>query len=88
MPQERTAKKLHCLAPIGRKPRGRPKIRWQDYGVRDMKDLSWSRLGITLEHCFIVIPFVAFIMTCETQNMTCEQQHLYDYCTKQLFILW
>ena len=46
MSQERTAKKLLCSAPIGRRPRGRPRTRWRDYA----KDLSWSRLGIPAEH--------------------------------------
>ena len=31
MSQERTAKKLLCSTPIGRRPRGRPRTRWRDY---------------------------------------------------------
>ena len=31
MPQERTAKKLDCSTPIGRRPRGRPRTRWREY---------------------------------------------------------
>ena len=46
MSQERTAKKLLCSTPIGRRPRGRPRTRWRDY----VEDLSWSRLGIPAEH--------------------------------------
>ena len=48
--QERTAKKLLCSTPIGRRPRGRPRTRWQDYA----EDLSWSRLGIPAEHLSFV----------------------------------
>ena len=36
MSQERTAKKLLCSTPIGRRPRGRPRTRWRDY----VEDLS------------------------------------------------
>ena len=50
MPQERTAKKLLCSTPIGRRPRGRPRTRWRDY----VEDLSWSRLGIPAEHLSFV----------------------------------
>ena len=50
MPQERTAKKLLCSTPIGRRPRGRPRIQWRDY----VEDLSWSRLGIPAEHLSFV----------------------------------
>ena len=50
MVQERTAKKLFCSTPIGRRPRGRPRTRWRDY----VKDLSWSRLGIPAEHLSFV----------------------------------
>ena len=46
MSQERTAKKLLCSTPIGRRPRGRPRTRWRDY----VEDLSRSRLGIPGEH--------------------------------------
>ena len=46
MSQERTAKKLLCSTPIGRRPRGRPRTRWRDY----VEDLSWSRLDIPAEH--------------------------------------
>ena len=46
MSQERTAKKIHCSTPIGRRPRGRPRTRWRDY----VKDFSWSRLGIPAEY--------------------------------------
>ena len=46
MSQERTAKKLLCSTPIGRRPRGRPRTRWRDY----VEDFSWSRLGIPTEH--------------------------------------
>ena len=49
MSQERTVKKLVCLTPIGRRPRGRPRTRWRDY-----VDLSWSRLGIPAEHASFV----------------------------------
>ena len=48
MSQERTAKKLLCSTPIGRRPRGRPRTRWRDY----VEDLSWSRLGIPAEHLY------------------------------------
>ena len=48
--QERTAKKLLCSTPIGRRPRGRPRTRWQDY----VEDLSWSRLGTPAEHLSFV----------------------------------
>ena len=51
MSQERTAKKLLCSTPIGRRPRGRPRTRWRDY----VEDLSWSRLGIPAE----LLSFVA-----------------------------
>ena len=44
MSQEKTAKKLLCSTPIGRRPRGRFRIRWQDY-----VDLNWSRLDIPAE---------------------------------------
>ena len=47
--QERTAKKLLCSTPIGRRPRDRPKTRWRDY-----VDFSWSRLGIPVEHLSFV----------------------------------
>ena len=50
MSQERTATKLLCSTPIGRRPRGRPRTRWRDY----VEDLSWSRLGILAEHLFFV----------------------------------
>ena len=50
MSQERTAKKLLCSTPIGRRPRGRPRTRWRDY----VEDLSWSRLGIPAEHLSFV----------------------------------
>ena len=50
MPLERTAKKLLCSTPIGRRPRGRPRTRWRDY----VEDLSWSRLGIPAEHLSFV----------------------------------
>ena len=46
MSQERKAKKLLCLTPIARRPRGRPRTRWRDC----VEDLSWSRLGIPAEH--------------------------------------
>ena len=46
MSQERTAKKLLCSTPIGRRLRGRPRTRWRDY----VEDLRWSRLGIPAEH--------------------------------------
>ena len=49
MPQERTAKKLLCSTPIGRRPRSRRRTRWRDY-----IDLSWSRLGIPAEHLSFV----------------------------------
>ena len=42
MSQERTAKKLLCSTPTGRRPRGRPRTRWRYYE----EDLSWSGLGI------------------------------------------
>ena len=48
MSQERTAKRLLCSTPIGRRPRSRPRARWRDY----VEDLSWSRLGIPAEHLF------------------------------------
>ena len=44
--EERTAKKLLCLTPIGRKPTGRPRTLWYDY----VEGPSWSRLGIPAEH--------------------------------------
>ena len=47
---ERTAKKLLCSTPIGRKPRGRPRTRWLDY----VEDLSWCRLGIPAKHLYFV----------------------------------
>ena len=50
MSLKRTAKKLLCSTPIGRRPRGRPRTRWRDY----IKDLSWSRLGILAEHLSFV----------------------------------
>ena len=50
MYQERTAKKLLCSTPIGRRPRGRPKTRWRDY----VEGFSWSRLGIPAEHLSFV----------------------------------
>ena len=50
MSQERTAKKLLCWTPIGRRPRGRPRTWWRDY----VEDLSWSRLGIPGEHLSFV----------------------------------
>ena len=50
MSQERTAKKLLCSTPIGRRPRGRPRTQWRDY----VEDLSWSRLGIPAEHLSFV----------------------------------
>ena len=31
MPQERTVTKLLCSTPVGRKPRGRPRIGWRNY---------------------------------------------------------
>ena len=48
--QERTAIKLLCSTPIGRRPRGRPRTRWRDY----VKDRSWSCLGIPTVHLFFV----------------------------------
>ena len=51
MSLEKTAKKLLCSTPIGRRPRGGPRTRWRDY----VEDLSWSRLVIPPEH----LPFVA-----------------------------
>ena len=50
MSQERTAKKLLCSTPIGRRHKGRPRTRWRDY----VEDLSWSRLGIPAEHLSFV----------------------------------
>ena len=50
MSQKRTAKKLLCSTPIGRRPRGRPRTRWRKY----VEDLSWSRLGIPEEHLSFV----------------------------------
>ena len=50
MPRERTAKKLLCSTPIGRRPIGRPRTRWRDY----VKDLSWSCFGIPAEHLSFV----------------------------------
>ena len=50
MSQERTAKKLLCSTPIGRRFKGRPRTRWRDY----VEDLSWSRLGIPTEHLSFV----------------------------------
>ena len=50
MSQERTAKKLLCSTPIGRRLRGRPGTQWRDY----VKDLSWSRRGIPAEHLSFV----------------------------------
>ena len=50
MSQERTAKKLLCSTPIGRRPRGRLRTRWRDY----VEDLSWSRLRIPAEHLSFV----------------------------------
>ena len=50
MSQKRTAKKLLCSTPIGRRPRGRPRTRWRDY----VEDCSWSRLGIPAEHLSFV----------------------------------
>ena len=50
MSQERTAKKLLCSTPIGRRSRGRPRTRWPDY----LEDLGWSRLGIPAEHLSFV----------------------------------
>ena len=50
MSQKRTAKKLLCSTPIGRRPRGRPRTRWRDY----VEDLSWSRPGIPAEHLSFV----------------------------------
>ena len=50
MSHERTAKKLLLSTPIGRRPRGRPRTRWQDY----VEDLSWSCLGIPAEHLSFV----------------------------------
>ena len=49
MSQERTAKKLLCSTPIGRRPRSCPRTRWGEY-----VDLSWSRLGIPAEHLSFV----------------------------------
>ena len=48
--QERTAKKLLCSTPIGRRPRGCPRTRWRDY----VEDLTWSCLGIPAEHLSFV----------------------------------
>ena len=50
MSQERTAKKLLCSTPIGRRPRARPRTRWRDC----VEDLSRSRLGIPAEHLSFV----------------------------------
>ena len=50
MPPERTAKKLLCSTPIGRRSRGRPRTRWRNY----VEDLSRSRLGIPAEHLSFV----------------------------------
>ena len=50
MSQERTAKKLLCSTPIGRRPRGRPRTRWRDF----VEDLSWSCFGIPAEHLSFV----------------------------------
>ena len=50
MSQERTAKKMLCSTPNGRRPRGRPRTRWRDC----VEDLSWSRLSIPVEHLSFV----------------------------------
>ena len=42
MSHERTAKQLMDALPSGKRPRGRPRTRWQNY----VEDLAWSRLGI------------------------------------------
>ena len=63
MSQERTAKKLLCSTPIGRKPRGRHRTRWRDY----VEDLSWSRLGIPAEH----LSFVQRIEMLGGSNSSC-----------------
>ena len=49
MSQEKIAKKLFLLTPIGRRSRGRPRTRWRNY-----VDLSWSRLGIPAKHLSFV----------------------------------
>ena len=49
--QERAAKKLFYLTPIGRRPKGRPRTRLRDY----VQNLSWSRLCTPPEH----LPFAA-----------------------------
>ena len=50
MSQERTARQLLYSTPNGRRPRGRPRTRWQDY----VEDLGWSRLGIPPKHLALV----------------------------------
>ena len=51
MSHERTAKQLMDALPSGKRPRGRPIIRWRNY----VKDLAWLRLGIPPEK----LPLVA-----------------------------
>ena len=49
-PERITAKKLLYSTPIGRRPRGRLRARWQNY----VKDFSWSRLSIPAKHLSFV----------------------------------
>ena len=50
MSKEKTAQKLLCSTPIGRRPRGRTRTRWRDY----VEDRSWSHPGIPAEHLSFV----------------------------------
>ena len=42
MSHERSAKQLMDALPSSKRPRERPRTRWQNY----VEDLAWSRLGI------------------------------------------
>ena len=42
MPPGRCPRELFQVRPAGRRPRGRPRIRWRDY----ISTLAWERLGI------------------------------------------
>ena len=51
MSQEKTAKKLRCLTPIGRKPRDRPRTRWQDYTLKILLVTRWHPTRASILYC-------------------------------------
>ena len=44
MTHERLARHVQLAKPMGKRPRGHPRLRWSDY----VSDLAWSLLGVEL----------------------------------------